>query len=95
LGDGKWLLKSTEGDVVSAVNTLYKVNDVNFDVIHLNHKPITEHLLRFTLIQWSVLIHSEVIALEEPVLTPEIKKYIYIRPKKKNILLMISMLIQI
>jgi hypothetical protein len=38
------VIKSTEGDVVSAVNTLYKVNDVNFDVIHLNHKPITEHL---------------------------------------------------
>jgi hypothetical protein len=75
LGDGKWLLKSTEGDVVSAVNTLYKVNDVNFDVIHLNHKPITEHLLRFYPNTPMVCtIHSEVIALEEPVLTPEIKK---------------------
>jgi hypothetical protein len=68
MGDGKWLLKSTEGDVVSAVNTLYKVNDVNFDVIHLNHKPITEHLYVFYLMVCT--IHSEVIALEEPVLTP-------------------------
>jgi hypothetical protein len=73
LGDGKWLLKSTEGDVVSAVNTLYKVNDVNFDVIHLNHKPITEHLLRFTPLQWSVP-YIQRLLLEEPVLTPEIKK---------------------
>jgi glycosyltransferase involved in cell wall biosynthesis len=29
-------------------------------------------------------IHSEVIALEEPVLTPEIKKYIAIRPEIKK-----------
>jgi hypothetical protein len=85
LGDGKWMLKSTQGDVVSQPNTLYKVNDVNFDVIHLNHKPVTEHLLRFypeTPVICS--IHSEVISLEEPFISPQIKQYIAIRPEIKK-----------
>jgi len=86
LGDGKWLLKSpTGGDTVSQENTLYNVIPTNFDIIHMNHKPVTEHLLRLypnTPIICS--IHSEVIALEEPVVTPLIKKYIAIRPEIKD-----------
>ena len=85
LGDGKWLLKSPQGDVVSQPNTLYKVSNIGFDVIHLNHKPVTEHLLRLypdTPVICS--IHSEVINLEEPVVSPQIKKYIAIRPEIKN-----------
>ncbi len=85
LGDGKWLLKSQNGDVVSQENTLYKVADINFDIVHLNHKPVTEHLLRLypdTPVICS--IHSEVIALEEPVISPQIKKYIAIRPEIKE-----------
>ena len=85
LGDGKWKLKTTDGDVDSQINTLYKINDISFDVIHLNHKPITEHLLRLypdTPIICS--IHSEVISLEEPVISPQIKKYLAIRPEIKE-----------
>ena len=85
LGDGKWLLKSPQGDVTSQPNTLYKVSNIGFDVIHLNHKPVTEHLLRLypdTPVICS--IHSEVINLEEPVVSPQIKKYIAIRPEIKN-----------
>jgi glycosyltransferase involved in cell wall biosynthesis len=85
LGDGKWLLKSPQGDVVSQPNTLYKVSNIGFDVIHLNHKPVTEHLLRLypdTPVICS--IHSEVINLEEPVVSPQIKKYIAIRPEIKE-----------
>ena len=85
LGDGKWMLKSPQGDVASQPNTLYKVQDINFDVIHLNHKPVTEHLLRFypeTPVICS--IHSEVISLEEPVISPQIKQYIAIRPEIKE-----------
>ena len=85
LGDGKWLLKSPTGDVVSQENTLYKVADISFDVVHLNHKPVTEHLLRLypdTPIICS--IHSEVIPLEEPVISTQIKKYIAIRPEIKE-----------
>jgi len=87
LGDGKWLLKTTNGDIESQLNTLYKVNDVNFDVIHLNHKPVTEHLLRLYPDTPAVCsIHSEVIALEDPVISEQIKKYIAIRPEIKDYL---------
>jgi glycosyltransferase involved in cell wall biosynthesis len=85
LGDGKWLLKTQQGDVPSVENTLYKVSDIQFDIIHLNHKPVTEHLLRFypeTPVICS--IHSEVISLEEPVVSDQIKKYIAIRPEIKE-----------
>lgn len=85
LGDGQWKLKSTEGEVVSQPNTLYKLMDIDFDVIHLNHKPVTEHLLRlFPNTPVICSIHSEVISLEEPVIAPEIKKYIAIRPEIKE-----------
>jgi len=85
LGDGKWLLKTQQGDIPSVANTLYKVSDVQFDVIHLNHKPVTEHILRLypeTPVICS--IHSEVISLEEPVVSDQIKKYIAIRPEIKE-----------
>lgn len=87
LGDGQWSLKTVDGDIVSQPNTLYKVNNIYFDVIHLNHKPVTEHLLRLypdTPVVCS--IHSEVISLEEPVIAPQIKKYIAIRPEIKEYL---------
>ena len=85
LGDGKWLLKSAEGEIVSEPNTLYKLSDINFDVIHLNHKPVTEHLSRlYPNTPMICSIHSEVINLEEPVILPEIKKYIAIRPEIKE-----------
>ena len=88
LGDGKWLLKTQQGDVPSVANTLYKVSDLQFDVIHLNHKPVTEHLLRLypeTPVICS--IHSEVISLEEPIVSDQIKKYIAIRPEIKDYLI--------
>lgn len=85
LGDGQWKLKSAEGEVTSQANTLYKLSDIKFDVIHLNHKPVTEHLSRlYPDTPMICSIHSEVINLEEPVLLPEIKKYIAIRPEIKE-----------
>jgi hypothetical protein len=85
LGDGEWKLKSSQGEVVSEKNTLYKLSEIEFDVIHCNHKPVTEHIMRLypnTPIISS--IHSEVISLEEPVISPQIKKYIAIRPEIKQ-----------
>lgn len=85
LGDGKWLLKSPQGDEVSQENTLYNIAQTNFDIVHLNHKPVTEHLLRLypnTPVICS--IHSEVIALEEPVISDSIKQYIAIRQEIKD-----------
>lgn len=85
LGDGKWELIGPQGKVISQPNTLYKLSDVNFDVVHLNHKPVTEHLLRLYPNTPTICsIHSEVINLEEPVISEQIKKYIAIRPEIKD-----------
>lgn len=85
LGDGKWELTSPQGKVLSQENTLYKLSDVNFDILHLNHKPVTEHLLRIYPNTPTICsIHSEVISLEEPVISDQIKKYIAIRPEIKE-----------
>lgn len=85
LGDGKWMLNTPQGEMASVQNTLYKVKDVNFDIIHLNHKPVTEHLLKvYPETPVICSIHSEVISLEEPVISPNIKKYIAIRPEIKS-----------
>lgn len=83
LGDGRWFLKGYNGATeVSKENILYKVNNTTFDVIHLNHKPVTEHLLKlFPDTPVVCTIHSEIISLEEPVVSPIIKKYIAIRPE--------------
>ena len=51
----------------------------------MNHKPVTEHLMR--LYQNTPIIcsiHSEVLNLEEPVISPDIKKYVAIRPEIKQ-----------
>jgi len=88
LGDGKWKLMNGNEEVTSIPNNLYQLKPVNFDVIHCNHKPVTEHILRLypdTPIISS--IHSEVINLEEPVIDTQIKKYIAIRPEIKDYLI--------
>lgn len=86
LGDGKWLVNTQDGkQTPSQQGMLYQVATVNFDILHLNHKPITEHLLKIypnTPVICS--IHSEVIALENPVINENIKKYIAIRPEIKE-----------
>jgi len=88
LGDGKWKLKSTQGEIESQPNTLYKLNEAQFDILHLNHKPVTEHLLRlYPDVPVVCSIHSEVISLEEPVLSQQIKKYIAIRPEIKEFII--------
>jgi glycosyltransferase involved in cell wall biosynthesis len=85
LGDGKWGVNTPSGVVASEVNKLYKVGDKRFDVLHLNHKPITEYILRLYPETPAVCtIHSEVIQLEEPVISDSIKKYIAIRPEIKT-----------
>ena len=88
LGDGEWMLNTPNGPVKSTKNNLYKVSDIQFDVLHLNHKPITEHLLKlYPDTETICSIHSEVIELEHPVIHPQIKKYIAIRPEIKEFLI--------
>ena len=51
----------------------------------MNHKPVTEHLLRLYPNTPTICsIHSEVIPLEEPVISDSIKQYIAIRQEIKD-----------
>jgi len=81
IGDGKWILNTQEGKIKSEVGKLYKIKDVKYDVININHKPIGEFLLNlYPNIPFINTIHSEVIPnIEEPVMDDRVKKYIVIR----------------
>jgi len=86
LGDGKWMLNTPNGSVVSEQGKIYRVSDVKYDIVHINHKPIGEHLLRlYPNLTFINTIHSEVIPnLEEPVVDDRVKKYIAIRESIKD-----------
>jgi hypothetical protein len=85
LGDGKWILKTERGQEVSKPNQYYKMSELNFDIIHCQHKPIVDVLnMLYPNVDKICTIHSEVIDLENPVIHPSIKKYIAIRPEIKE-----------
>jgi glycosyltransferase involved in cell wall biosynthesis len=85
LGDGQWGMNTAEGFKPSQPNVLYRVGEVNFDIIHIQHKPITERILSmYPEIDKISSIHSEVISLEDPIVDDSIKKYIAIRPEIKD-----------
>jgi hypothetical protein len=82
LGDGRWLIKTQNGDIPSKENMLYKVSSDDFDVIHSSHKPITDKMVSlYPNTPIVSTIHSEIIALENPVISDKVKKYISIRPE--------------
>jgi len=82
LGDGKWSLNTPQGMVVSTPNTMYKVSEVNFDIIHVQHEPTTNFICQlYPNIPKISTIHSEVISLEKPVINGTIREYICIRPE--------------
>lgn len=56
-------------------------NEKEFDIIHINHKPIGEQILKMYPNTPAVMhVRSEVIpTFEEPIIHPQIKKYISIR----------------
>ena len=84
-GDGKSQLQGPNGPHIMQENQIYKVEDVKFDILHLHHKPVTEHLLRyFPTTPCITTIHSEVIDLEHPVVDDRVKGYICIRPEIKK-----------
>ena len=82
LGDGKWGLNTPQGVTPSQPNMMYKVSEVNFDIIHTQHTPITNQMCQmYPNVDKISTIHSEVISLENPVIDETIKKYICIRPE--------------
>jgi len=81
LGDGKWGFNTNKGFEITKENVLYKIKDIYYDVIHTQHKPITEAICNlYPDVPKLYTIHSEVISLEDPILHPSIKKYVAIRP---------------
>ena len=85
LGDGEWGTNTPEGFKPSTPNALYRVAEVDYDIIHFQHKPVAERILNmYPELDKICSIHSEVISLEDPVVDPTIKKYIAIRPEIKE-----------
>jgi len=82
LGDGKWVVNTPQGPQPSQENMYYKTSEVKFDIIHVQHEPMTNFLCSlYPNIEKVSTIHSEVIDLEKPVINDSIKKYITIRPE--------------
>ena len=82
LGDGKWGFNTPQGFQPSQENIMYKISEVDFDIIHTQHTPITDQMCQmYPNIDKISTIHSEVIELENPVINETIKKYICIRPE--------------
>jgi hypothetical protein len=66
-------------------STLYKISEVDFDIIHIQHKPVAERIINlYPDIEKIASIHSEVIELEDPVIHDSIKHYVAIRPEIKD-----------
>jgi glycosyltransferase involved in cell wall biosynthesis len=82
LGDGKWGLNTPQGPQPSQPNVMYKIGEVDYDIIHTQHTPVTNQMCQmYPKIDKISTIHSEVIELENPVINETIKKYICIRPE--------------
>jgi len=85
LGDGVWGFETPNGHQVSILNNLYKVSESDYDIVHIQHKPVAERIINmYPELDKIYSIHSEVISLEDPVKDPSIKKYIAIRPEIKT-----------
>jgi glycosyltransferase involved in cell wall biosynthesis len=82
LGDGKWGYNSPEGFQPTTPNVMYKTSEVDYDIIHTQHTPVTTQICQmYPNIDKISTIHSEVISLENPIINETIKKYICIRPE--------------
>jgi hypothetical protein len=85
IGDGKWGFETPEGVKPSTPNMMYRVSEVDYDIIHIQHKPVAERILNmYPELPKICAVHSEVISLEDPIKDPTIKKYIAIRPEIKT-----------
>ena len=85
MGDGKWGASTPNGTELSKEGMLYKIQDINYDIIHVQHEPVTNMILQlYPNIEKIATIHSEVIDLEKPVKHESIKRYIAIRPEIKE-----------
>jgi hypothetical protein len=78
MGDGKWGFNTPQGIQPSQQNVMYKMSEVDFDIIHTQHTPVTNQMCQmYPNIDKISTIHSEVIELENPVLNENKKIYMY------------------
>jgi len=85
MGDGKWGFNTPQGFQPTQQNVMYKIGDVNYDIIHTQHTPVSNQMCQmYPNISKISTIHSEVIELENPIIHNSIKKYICIRPEIQN-----------
>lgn len=85
LGDGVWGFNGQNGFEKSKPNAYYKEKEVHFDIIHTQHKPISQLVCNlYPNVPKIYTIHSEIIDLEEPIEHSSVKKYIAIRPTIKD-----------
>jgi len=78
-GDGKWMLNVNGKVVPSDKNKLYKIKDINFDIIQINHQPIGKTLLNlFPNNKFVNIVRSRMLPVEYPLIDSKIKKYIAI-----------------
>jgi len=82
MGDGVMGFNTPQGFVKTEPGKLYRNGRYDYDIVHVQHKPITERILQlYPDIPKVSTIHSEVISLEDPISNDTIMKYITIRPE--------------
>jgi hypothetical protein len=79
MGDGKWVFNVNGQKIISQKEKLYKVKDVKFDIIQINHQPIGKTLLNlYPKNKFVNIVRSRMLPVEYPILDERIKKYIAI-----------------
>ena len=82
MGDGRIGFNTPQGFVKTQPGKFYKNGSYDFDIIHSQHKPVTERIIQlYPDLPKVTTIHSEVISLEDPIKDDTIMKYITIRPE--------------
>lgn len=77
LGDGKWMLKTNEGEIPSKENNLYKIAEHRFDLAHFIHNPVGEHIIKlYPDLNFVMSVTSDTDELDRPVLNDNVKYYL-------------------
>ena len=81
MGDGKWMLNINGNLTPSKRGNLYKIKEMDFDIIQINHQPIGKTLLNlYPNNPFINIIRSRMLPIEFPLIDSRIKKYISVDP---------------
>lgn len=87
MGDGVTKIKNIDGEIFTSIRgEFYKYsNEHKYDLLILNHYPISKYIVKMYDTPAINIIHSEIIPkFEDPVFNPNIKKYVAVRPSIKD-----------